>query len=230
MCKIIPSPATLTSPTQSTQLAQDFDAWFETLNRELAMGAKDSQGDYLLSPLPQPEQAKQFTEPQQFPFEMEMPLADYPSPFSLGSPVAASITDIRSVSPIPSLVAPTIASPAKKQDLKTNVTVQYVTRPSKANNVKRSTPEDPITEEVARKRQKQNEAAKKCRQKRLSQLQECQQKVEQSEKEKFELTVKLAVLEKEKEAWILKEQEMNLRMERLRAQLDQSHHTLMSMK
>lgn len=226
MCKIIPSPATLTSPTQSTQLAQDFDAWFETLNRELSMG-KDCQPDYMLSPLSQPE-PQRFAD-QQFPFDMQMSLANFPSSpdyanFSLPSP--ASVEDIRAASPVASVSPLSIMSPTKKE----NVTLEYVSRPTKANNVKRSSPDDPITEEVARKRQKQNEAAKKCRQKRISQLQECQQKVEQSEKEKFELSVRLAVLEKEKEAWILKEKEMNLRMERLRAQLDQAHQTLMTMK
>ena len=226
MCKIIPSPATLTLPTQSTQLAQDFDAWFETLNRELSMG-KDCQPDYMLSPLSQPE-PQRFAD-QQFPFDMQMSLANFPSSpdyanFSLPSP--ASVEDIRAASPVASVSPLSIMSPTKKE----NVTLEYVSRPTKANNVKRSSPDDPITEEVARKRQKQNEAAKKCRQKRISQLQECQQKVEQSEKEKFELSVRLAVLEKEKEAWILKEKEMNLRMERLRAQLDQAHQTLMTMK
>jgi hypothetical protein len=221
MCKIIPSPSSL-FPTQPAEATQEFDAWFESINKELSMKSNQEKVDY-------------YSQPQlaQYPFEMEMPempLSEYSSPFSMGSPVesAASSTlcpdvDLKSLSYTPA------APIAKKNAPKTNITVEYVSRPSKANNVKRSSPEDPITAEVALKRQKQNEAARRCRQKRLSQLQECQQKVEQVEKEKFDLSVRLAVLEKEKEAWILKEQEMNMRMEKLRAQLDQSHHTLLSM-
>jgi hypothetical protein len=221
MCKIIPSPS-LSFPSQSAEAVQEFDVWFETINKELSTRA-DNQGpvDFYSQ---QPQVA-------QYPFEMEMPelpLSDYSSPFS---PAGSPSSTLYCPEPALNSLAPPPAAPVvKKKPVKSNITVEYVSRPSKANNVKRSTPDDPITEEVALKRQKQNEAAKRCRQKRLSQLQEYQQKVEQSEKEKFELAVRLAVLEKEKEAWILKEREMTLRMEKLRAQLDQSHQALMSMK
>ena len=218
MCKIIPSPATLTSPTQSTQLAQDFDAWFETLNRELSMG-KDCQPDYMLSPLSQPE-PQRFAD-QQFPFDMQMSLANFPSSpdyanFSLPSP--ASVEDIRAASPVASVSPLSIMSPTKKE----NVTLEYVSRPTKANNVKRSSPDDPITEEVARKRQKQNEAAKKCRQKRISQLEEYQDRVNLAERDNFDLSVRVAVLEREKCAWIKKEKELVACRYSLKAQLDLS--------
>jgi hypothetical protein len=216
MCKIIPSQAALAFTTQSGEAAQDFDAWFETINKELP--GHD-------------EEAAFFRQSEKYPFDMDMslpelPLSDYSSPFTMESPPSAQTT-LRPFTPSP--VENLAPITAQKKEEKPIVTVQYVSRPSKANNVKRSTPDDPITEEVALKRQKQNEAARKCRQKRLSKLQECERKVEETEKEKFELSVRVAVLEKEKEAWILKEQKMNLRSEKLQEQLDHSHQTSMNM-
>jgi Basic region leucine zipper len=191
MCKIIPSPAALSIQTEK-ESTQDFD----TINKELSIRSGCD-------------------EQQQYPFEMDvkLPHSDHYSPFAMESsfmpsPNSSVLSDFLPHTP------PFTILPAPK------ISVQYVSRPAKANNVKRSTPDDPITEEVALKRQKQNEAARKCREKRSSKLQECEKRVEETEKEKFELSVRVAVLEKE--AWILKEQEMNLRIEKLRAQLDQS--------
>jgi Basic region leucine zipper len=215
MCKIIPSAAALAFTTQSGEAAQDFDAWFETINKELP--------DF-------DEEAAFFKQSPKYPFEMDMPLpelplSEYSTPFSTASPPSGLST----LRPVISSAQDIPPIDVQEKQEKPIVTVQYVTRPAKANNVKRSTPDDPITEEVALKRQKQNEAARKCRLKRLSKLQECEKRVEETEKEKFELSVRVAVLEKEKEAWILKEQEMNLRIDKLRAQLDHSHRTLMHM-
>jgi hypothetical protein len=76
----------------------------------------------------------------------------------------------------------------------------------------------------------QNEAAKRCRQKKLDQLQECQAQAKRLEQDKFELSVRLAVMEKEKAAWLVREKEMQARMALLKGQLDESHILLMKLK
>jgi hypothetical protein len=84
--------------------------------------------------------------------------------------------------------------------------------------------------QIVKKRQRQNEAAKRCRQKKLDQLKEAQELSQQFEKEKFEMSVKLAVLEKEKQAWLLREKDMQHQIATLKQQLDDSHMILMNMK
>lgn len=82
-------------------------------------------------------------------------------------------------------------------------------------------------QDLSLKRKRQNEAAKRCRQKKLNQLQESQLLVSQYEKEKFEMAVRLAVLEKEKVGWLQREKQLNSRILALREQLDESHLVLM---
>ena len=97
--------------------------------------------------------------------------------------------------------------------------IQVPLCPSKANNCKKSTLEDPITDEIDRKRQKQNEAAKKSRDKKLVQLQVYKQQVEELEREKFELAVKVACLENERLSWQRKEAEMQMTIDSLRSNI-----------
>jgi hypothetical protein len=80
------------------------------------------------------------------------------------------------------------------------------------------------------KAKKQNEAARKCRQKKQDQLVETQQKVQYLEKEKFDISIRLAILEKEKQSWLLRETEMQKTVKFLKNQLDQSHMIMMGMK
>lgn len=46
----------------------------------------------------------------------------------------------------------------------------------------------------------------------------------------FEMSVRLAVLEKERAAWLIKEKELQERVQLLKCQLDESHLILMRMK
>jgi hypothetical protein len=214
MCKIVANSVaalqpinstTATAPKQNNQLAEEFDAWFETLNSELNMDKQSPTQDYLL------------TTPDTFSFEMLSPLPSDPFMDSMPSP------------PETILLPETLVAPPSEAILNMKP-IEIKSMPRKANNVKRATPDEPITEALAKKRQKQNEAAKRCRQKRLDQLMECQNLVKKSEQEKFELSVRLAVLEKERAAWLVREAEMNARLDQLKAQLDESHMILMSMK
>ena len=215
MCKIVAnsvaalqpinSTTATAAPKQTNQLAEEFDAWFETLNSELNMDKQSPTQDYIL------------TTPDTFSFEMLSPLPSDPFMDSMPSP------------PETILLPETLIAPPSEAILNMKP-IEIKSMPRKANNVKRATPDEPITEALAKKRQKQNEAAKRCRQKRLDQLVECQNIVKKSEQEKFELSVRLAVLEKERSAWLVREAEMNARLDQLKAQLDESHMILMSMK
>jgi uncharacterized protein with ATP-grasp and redox domains len=86
--------------------------------------------------------------------------------------------------------------------------------------------EDPL----ARKKHRQNEAARRCRQKKLSLIQESQHMVKRFEEEKFEMSIQLAVLDKEKQAWEVREREMLQQLSCLKKQLDESHLILLNVK
>jgi len=73
-------------------------------------------------------------------------------------------------------------------------------------NAKKS--EDGISDDLRRKRQKQREAAKRCREKRMSALQIAEERADKAEAEKLELLVKVRVLEEAKKEWMLKEQDL----------------------
>ncbi|KAJ3345660.1 hypothetical protein HDU91_007283 [Kappamyces sp. JEL0680] len=76
-----------------------------------------------------------------------------------------------------------------------------------------------LTDELAAKRQKQNAAAKRCREKREKALSEATDRAELAEKEKFRLSLRVAVLEKEKEAWLAREQELLRKLQFLQGQV-----------
>ncbi|KAJ3323260.1 hypothetical protein HDV06_002027 [Boothiomyces sp. JEL0866] len=89
-------------------------------------------------------------------------------------------------------------------------------------------PHDSVDME-AKKRQKQNEAARRCRQKKLDQLKTYQDTLAKFEKEKFEMSVRLAVLEKEREAWVARERDLQLQVDSLKQKLDGSHMLMMQL-
>jgi hypothetical protein len=61
---------------------------------------------------------------------------------------------------------------------------------------------------LSKKKRKQNEAAQRCRQKKADQIQLYQESIKKLEEEKFEMSVQIAVLTKEKEAFNAREAEM----------------------
>jgi hypothetical protein len=93
--------------------------------------------------------------------------------------------------------------------------------------LKRANDED---DEVMKKRQRQNEAAKRCRQKKLSLIQQSKDISKKFEEDMFQMSVKLAVLQKEKQAWMMKETDMQHQLATLKQQLDESHMILMNLK
>jgi hypothetical protein len=89
----------------------------------------------------------------------------------------------------------------------------------------------PSHEELsAKKRQRQNEAAKRCRQKKVTLIQQSQEQTKKFEKEKFEMSIRLAVLEKEKQAWLDRERDLQRQLNVLKQQLDESHMIIINMK
>jgi hypothetical protein len=85
------------------------------------------------------------------------------------------------------------------------------------------------TEETgaARKRQKQNQAAQRCRQKKLDKLHEFESQVKLLEEEKFNLSVRIAVLEQEKKDWAERESKMEMKMKSLQGIIDDHQFYLM---
>lgn len=80
--------------------------------------------------------------------------------------------------------------------------------------------EEDLSPELAMKRQKQNEAAKKSREKKMSILQTAVERAENAEKLNFDLSVRIAVLEEEKKGWQVKEREMEEKLELLRMRVE----------
>lgn len=73
-------------------------------------------------------------------------------------------------------------------------------------NAKKS--DEGTTEEVRNKRQKQREAAKRCREKRLGELQIAEDRAAKAEAEKLELLIRVKVLESEKKNWMEMEKQL----------------------
>ena len=88
----------------------------------------------------------------------------------------------------------------------TNLTSRQQKRKIGNTNAKKS--EDGISDELRKKRLKQREAARRCRDKKMSALQIAEERADRAEAEKQELLFKVRVLEEAKKDWIAKEQRM----------------------
>ena len=62
--------------------------------------------------------------------------------------------------------------------------ISYSSIPSPVNNEKKRLHEEEVDDQILRKRKRQNEAAKRCRQKKLDLIQEAQEQAEQEQKER----------------------------------------------
>ena len=82
-------------------------------------------------------------------------------------------------------------------------------------------------EKLILKRQKQNAAASRCRQKKADQIANLESQVVSLEKEKFELSLKLAVLQQEKKAWLTRENCLEKDLLSLQGQLDLAQRALL---
>ncbi|KAL2911243.1 hypothetical protein HK105_209299 [Polyrhizophydium stewartii] len=80
---------------------------------------------------------------------------------------------------------------------------------------------------LALKRARNNEAARRSRERKMRRLEELEVQVGALETEKTDLNVRLAVLENERNSWITRERELVHRVLALEAQLSESHRALM---
>jgi hypothetical protein len=133
----------------------------------------------------------------------------------------SEVTFEQLLAPLPAY-DPTPFQPVFAEPIEATVYPSPISIPSPQIETKRKAVEE-IDDALLLKRQKQNEAAKRCRQKKLNQLQEAQEQARIFEQESFQLSVKLAVMEKEKQAWLMKEKEMQQQISMLKQQLDESH-------
>ena len=76
---------------------------------------------------------------------------------------------------------------------------------------------------------KQNEAAKRCRKKKQSQMKETHDSIRNLEDEKFQLKMHVAVLEKERQAFLSRESDMQSEIQSLKKQLDESQKLLLAL-
>ncbi|KAI8895138.1 hypothetical protein BC833DRAFT_567745 [Globomyces pollinis-pini] len=202
----------------SKELSQDFDSWFKSLhsdlnkNKESLPPAENALLNDMFLPIvdfPQvtitPDFYSMVSDIAPVDILMQSPPIpfQYPSPQSIGS-VASPKTVERMASPPAMLITPPPETISTKRELQDDEDVALV-----------------------KKRQRQNEAAKRCREKKLNQLQAAEQQVQKFEKEKFEMAVKLAVLEKERDAWEIRERDLQQHIQSLRMQLDESQTLLL---
>jgi hypothetical protein len=89
---------------------------------------------------------------------------------------------------------------------------------------------NPVKEEseeaISKKRQKQNEAAQRCRQRKAEHLKQFDSTIKTLETEKYDLMVKAAILAQEKQAWISREEELKSSIRMYKKQLDAAHSVL----
>lgn len=238
MCKIsVPKTSSnLSTPTPtSPELSEEFDAWFETPMGDMPQDF-EIPISYLLDSSSQSSEYKPFTfddvlapspetdfyslkshesNDQYLPFQS--PPTQFPKQYPIITPPISSTT-------ISSLVeSGAVVPPPTSRDL----VVIKPYNPRKANNIKRGSVDSPISEELAIKRQKQNEgtrlnnhlAARRSREKRIEKLQGCMDQVTRAEKDKFEMAIKVAILEKEKSVWIKRETDLVRSLEQAEKQL-----------
>eukprot|EP00842_Homolaphlyctis_polyrhiza_P003192 jgi/Hompol1/3874/HPOL_006797-RA len=80
---------------------------------------------------------------------------------------------------------------------------------------------------LAIKRARNNEAARRSRERKMKRLGELEVQVRHLETEKSDLHVRLAVLENERKSWVARERELSNRVLALESQLSESHRALM---
>jgi hypothetical protein len=86
-----------------------------------------------------------------------------------------------------------------------------------------------VDDALLKKRRKQNEAAQRCRQRKADTIKQFDATVKTLESEKFDLSVRVAVLEKEKQAWISREEELEASLKAIKEQLAAAQSALLRM-
>ncbi|KAI8813206.1 hypothetical protein BJ742DRAFT_475151 [Cladochytrium replicatum] len=88
---------------------------------------------------------------------------------------------------------------------------------------------DTCSDPLAAKRQKNTEAARRSRQRKMVQMETLQNQVSELQGENSRLNVRLAVVESERDQWVAKENELMERIRNLERQLNESHMAVVSL-
>lgn len=133
-----------------------------------------------------------------------------------------ALPDHRDFSPMASL------SPASSGLYPSASSPETIIIPSASNKKtkRKGTNDNTDTDEVFLKKQKQNAAASRCRQKKANQMNELETQVSTLESEKFNLTLQIAALEQEKKEWISRESFLEKDIRSLQTQLDLAQRAL----
>lgn len=121
---------------------------------------------------------------------------------------------------LPSVPAPAVVVPKIEP-----VEQSYLLSSANINKKRAASPTDE-SEEVIAKRAKNTDAARRSRLKKLVKLEGLEAKVSELEADKTRLTMRVAVLETEKTAHLVREAEQNARIAQLEAKLAEAHAAL----
>jgi hypothetical protein len=105
---------------------------------------------------------------------------------------------------------------------------KYITHTSRQRK-RTSSDSDEELDEAALKRKRNTEAARRSRQRKLQRMETFETRVKELEAENAGLTVRVAVLENEKNIWVEKELEMLERIRLLESRLRESNQTMVSL-
>ncbi|KAG0285559.1 hypothetical protein BGZ96_010204 [Linnemannia gamsii] len=121
---------------------------------------------------------------------------------------------------LPSVPAPAVVVPKIEP-----VEQSYLLSSANVNNKRAASPTDEPDEVIA-KRAKNTDAARRSRLKKIVKLEGLEAKVSELEADKTRLTMRVAVLETEKTAHLVREAEQNARIAQLEAKLAEAHAAL----
>ncbi|OAQ32949.1 hypothetical protein K457DRAFT_278225 [Linnemannia elongata AG-77] len=164
----------------------------------------------------------------------DMPLGLSADELVAASPVIPAASTVAPASPVvalPPVKAPPMLTTAAVQQaaiaLNATTILPSVPAPSAAAAfVKRAASPAEESEEVVAKRAKNTDAARRSRLKKLVKLEGLEAKVSELEADKTRLTMRVAVLETEKTAHLVREAEQNARIAQLEAKLAEAHAAL----
>ncbi|KAK3835729.1 MAG: hypothetical protein J3R72DRAFT_451158 [Linnemannia gamsii] len=148
------------------------------------------------------------------------------APQPAASPVLAAKVEAAveaQFSPSPSVVS----TPAVSREVSVAPEVAAVAAPKPKSKKRRLTPEEEAAEVVA-KRAKNTDAARRSRMKKLIKLEGLEAKAFDLESANSDLDMRIAILETEKSAFLVKEAEQAARIAQLEAQLAEAHASLTS--
>lgn len=149
-------------------------------------------------------------------------------------PTTANQMTIENMMPSPPHTSPSLSATSLKA--LDSMASPFVMKDSKVvtqKNTKKATKkrkevEENVDDALYVKRQRNNEAARRSRERKVRRLEELEAQVHSLETEKSDLMIRLAVLDNERSSWMSRERELAHRVLALESQLGESHRALMN--